>query len=100
MGGGGGGDDDDDEDDDDEAREEAREESSDEEAPRPSPVRSKAVSFKLHKGAAGVAKEKRYARDPGTGRVTRSSVGKTRSGSGFKPSESLEITSPNAPLCN
>ena len=75
---------------------EAREESSDEEASRPSPVRSKAVSFKLHTGAARIAKEKRYARDPGTGRVTRSNVGKTRLGSSFKSSESLKITSPKA----
>ena len=49
---------------------EAMEESSDEEAPRPSPLRSKTVSFKLHKEVAGIAKEKKHAIGPGTVRIT------------------------------
>lgn len=49
---------------------------------------TKSVSFKLHKGAAGMAKEKRYKIDSGTGRVTRSSAGRTRSGNTFTTSES------------
>ena len=70
------------------------EEDSDDEVPVS--VGTKSVSFKLHKGAAGMAKEKRYKVDAGIGRVTRSSAGRTRSGSTFTSTEALDISSPKA----
>ena len=69
-------------------------ESSDEEVP--SSVGTKSVTFKLHKGAAGMSKEKRYKIDAGAGRVTRSSAGRTRSGNTFTSTEGLDISSPKA----
>ena len=55
------------------------EDSDDDEVPVSVGTGTKSVSFKLHKGAAGMAKEKRYKIDAGTGRVTRSSAGRTYS---------------------
>ena len=73
---------------------EDKEESSDEEMPRPSPTRSKAVTFKLHKGAAGITKERGI--DSGVERVTRSNTRKTQSGGILKSGGSFEIASPKA----
>ena len=56
----------------------------------------KNVTFKLHKGAAGMGKEKRYKVDAGTGRVTRSGTSRTRSGSTFAATETLNIPSEKA----
>ena len=60
----------------------------------PVSVGTKSVEFKLHKGAAGLTKEKQYKVDAGTGRVTRSSTGRTRSGTTFASTEGLDISNP------
>ena len=80
----------------DEVKVKIEEDSDDDEVPVSVGTGTKSVSFKLHKGAAGMAKEKRYQIDAGTGRVTRSSAGRTRSGSTFTSTEALEVTSPKA----
>ena len=55
---------------------------------------AKQVTFKLHKGAAGLgrAETSKLQAGSGTGRVTRSSVGKTRSGTTFPTSGDINIS--------